>query len=75
MLYTLHISKVDNSYHKKLKQLIDYDLLILDELGFKQLPKYSADDLFNVISKRYEQKSMIITTNKKIDDWNDILKW
>ena len=72
MLYTLHISKVDNSYHKKLKQLIDYDLLILDELGFKQLPKYSADDLFNVISKRYEQKSMIITTNKKIDDWNDI---
>ena len=57
-------SKADNSYHKKLKQIIDYDLLILDELGFKQLPKYSTDDFFNVISKRYETKSTIITTNK-----------
>jgi DNA replication protein DnaC len=72
MLYNLHSSRADNSYQKKLKTLIGYDLLILDELGFKQLPKYSSDDLFNVISKRYEQKSTIITTNKKLDDWNDI---
>jgi len=72
MLYNLHSSKADNSYQKKLQQLINYDLLILDELGFKQLPKYSSDDFFNVISKRYEQKSTIITTNKKLDDWNDI---
>jgi DNA replication protein DnaC len=70
--YNLHMSKADNSYHKKLKQIIDYDLLILDELGFKQLPKYSTDDFFNVISKRYETKSTIITTNKIIDQWNDI---
>ena len=48
------------------------NLLILDELGFKQLPKYSTDDFFNVISKRYETKSTIITTNKIIDQWNDI---
>ena len=72
MLYNLHIAKADNSYHKKLKQLVDYDLLILDELGFKQLPKYSADDFFNVISKRYESKSTIITTNKDFNDWHEI---
>ena len=42
------------------------------ELGFKQLPKYSTDDFFNVISKRYETKSTIITTNKIIEQWNDI---
>ncbi|MBT4878254.1 MAG: ATP-binding protein [Alphaproteobacteria bacterium] len=72
MLHSLHSSKVDNSYHKKIRMLANYDLLILDELGFKQLPKYSSDDLFNVISKRYEQKSTIITTNKEIDQWNDI---
>ncbi len=72
MLYNLHISKADNSYHKKLKQLISYDLLILDELGFKQLPKYSSDDFFSVISKRYENKSTIITTNKELSEWNDI---
>ena len=72
MLYNLHIAKADNSYHKKIKQLINYDLLILDELGFKQLPKYSADDFFTVISKRYENKSTIITTNKDFTDWSEI---
>ena len=72
LLHSLYVSKADNSYHKKLKQLLNYDLLILDELGFKQLPKYSSDDFFNIISKRYENKSTIITTNKPIDEWNDI---
>lgn len=72
LLYNLHLAKADNTYHKKLKQVVNYDLLILDELGFKQLPKYSTDDFFNVISKRYEHKSTIITTNKIIEEWNDI---
>ena len=72
LLYNLHIAKADNSYIKKLKQLINYDLLILDELGFKQLPPYSTDDFFSIISKRYEHKSTIITTNKEVDQWNDI---
>jgi DNA replication protein DnaC len=36
MLYNLHIARADNSYHKKLQQLVSYDLLILDELGFKR---------------------------------------
>jgi len=74
MLYELHISKADNSYHKLLKRFIDYDLLVLDELGFKSLPKYACDDFFNIISKRYEHKSTIITTNKPLDEWNDIFE-
>ena len=52
--------------------MINYDLLVLDELGFKQLPKYSSDDFFAIISKRYEYKSTIITTNKELSDRNDI---
>ena len=72
MLYNLHIARADNSYYRKLQQFINYDLLILDELGFKTLPKYSVDDFFNVISKRYENKSTIITTNKDFDNWNNI---
>jgi DNA replication protein DnaC len=43
-------------------------------LGFKSLPKYSSDDFFSVISKRYEQASTIITTNKDFDAWNDIFE-
>lgn len=74
MLYNLHISRADNSYHKKLQQLVSYDLLVLDELGFKTLPRYSADDFFNVVSKRYENKSIIITTNKDCESWSNIFE-
>ena len=72
MLYNLHISKADNSYYKKLGDYISPDLLIIDELGFKQLAHYSADDFFEVISKRYEKGSCIITTNKGFDQWGEI---
>lgn len=72
MLQTLHFSKADNSYYQKIKYYLAPDLLILDELGFKKLPNYSAEDFFEIISKRYEQGSLIITTNKNFEQWTDI---
>lgn len=72
MLQTLHFSKADNSYYKRLDCYIKPDLLISDELGFKKIPGYSADDFFEVISKRYEKGSVIITTNKSFEEWGDI---
>lgn len=48
------------------------DLLILDELGFKKIPACNADDFFEIISKRYEKGSIIITTNKSFEFWGDI---
>jgi DNA replication protein DnaC len=72
MLRQLHMSKADNSYYKKLNDYLAPKLLILDELGFKKLPNYSADDFFEVIAKRYEKGSTIITTNKSFEHWGDI---
>ena len=72
MLQALHFSKADNTYYQKLRCYLSPDLLILDELGFKRLPNYSADDFFEVISKRYENGSVIITTNKGFDEWGEI---
>ena len=72
MLQSLHQSKADNSYYKKLDYYIKPELLVLDELGFKKIPNYSADDFFEVISKRYEKGSVIITTNKSFEEWGDI---
>lgn len=65
-------SKADNSFYQKLKYYQIPDLLILDELGFKKLPNYSGDDFFEVISKRYEKGSIIITSNKSLEQWGDI---
>src|SRR3989338_8340529 len=72
MLYQLHISKADNTYYKKLEEYLRPDLLVLDELGFKKFPQYAADDFFEVISKRYETGSLIITTNRPFEDWATI---
>ncbi len=72
MLYQLHISKADNSYYKKLSEYLTPDVLVLDELGFKSLPDYSSGDFFEVISRRYEKSSVIVTTNKEIANWGEI---
>lgn len=72
MLQSLYFSKADNSYYQKLRYYLSPDLLIMDELGFKKLPNYSADDFFEVISKRYENGSIIISTNKSFEQWMDI---
>lgn len=72
MLQNLNSSRADNSYYQKVAFYLAPDLLILDELGFKKLPGYSADDLFEIISKRYEKGSLIITTNKAFEQWGDI---
>ena len=72
MLQNLNASKADNSYYQKVNYYLAPDLLIMDELGFKKLPGYSADDFFEIISIRYEQGSIIITTNKSFEQWADI---
>ena len=72
MLQNLNSSKADNSYYQKVDFYLRPDLLIMDELGFKKLPGYSADDFFEIISKRYEKNSIIITTNKPFESWTDI---
>jgi len=46
MLQNLNASKPDNSYYQKVSFYLTPDLLTLDELGFKKLPGYSADDFF-----------------------------
>ena len=72
MLNALHGSKADNSYYQKMNYYLSPDLLILDELGFKKLPEYNVTDFFEIISRRYEQGSLIITTNKEFEQWGDI---
>lgn len=74
MLNNLNMSKADNSYYQKIDYYLKPDLLIMDELGFKKLPNYSADDFFEIISKRYEKGSIIITTNKPFEAWQDIFQ-
>lgn len=73
MLEELYISRADNSFQQKLRKYTQPDLLILDELGLKKLNQTSVDDFYEVVSKRYERNSIIVTSNKTFEEWGRIL--
>ncbi len=67
LIEKINSAKADGSRHQIMNELIHTDLVILDELGFKKIPSESIDDLFEVIRKRYENGSIIITTNRSFE--------
>jgi DNA replication protein DnaC len=56
----------------ELKKYLRPALLILDELGYLPIDKTGADLLFQIISHRYEQGSMVITSNRAFNQWPEI---
>jgi len=55
------------------KKYLKNSLLIIDEHGFEQLDRLEASLFFRLISWRYEKGSTILTTNKAIKDWPEIM--
>jgi DNA replication protein DnaC len=80
VLFTSAIDSINNlmSSQKKgllkleLKKYLKPDLLIMDELGYLPIDNKGADLLFQIISQRYEQGSIIITTNRVFKEWPKI---
>src|SRR5271168_670432 len=58
---------------KILKRYLKPDLLIIDDMGMKQLPKRSGEYLFEIIMRRYETRSTIMTSNRPLEDWGKLL--
>ena len=59
--------------HKEIKTLLKCDLLILDELGYLQLNPEIGPILYEVVAGRYEKRPLIITSNKSLIEWGNIL--
>ena len=49
------------------------DLLIIDDMGIKQLPKRSGECFFEVVMRRYEKRSTIMTSNRPLEDWGKLI--
>jgi DNA replication protein DnaC len=49
--------------------LTDVPLLIIDDLGMRKLPASAAEDLLEIVMRRYERASTIITSNRPLEDW------
>jgi DNA replication protein DnaC len=50
------------------------DLLIIDDMGLKQLPKHAGEYLLEVIMRRHETRSTIMTSNRPLEDWGKLLQ-
>ena len=72
MITTLQAARADHTYKRKIEYYTKPDLLIIDELGYKTLTATTVEDFFEIVSKRYEKKSMIITSNKEFPAWDTI---
>ena len=65
-------AKRDGCLSKKLRIFDRYHLLLIDELGYIPFEREATDLLFQIISERYESKSIAITTNLPFEEWNQV---
>jgi DNA replication protein DnaC len=72
MINVLQQSRADYSYQRKIQTYLKPDLLILDELGYRSLAETTVEDFFEIVSKRYEKGSIIITSNRPIHQWDSV---
>jgi DNA replication protein DnaC len=62
-----------NQQDKVLRRYLKPDLVIIDDMGLKALPKQSGEYLLEVIMRRYENRSTIMTSNRPLEDWGKLL--
>lgn len=62
----------ENRFMNRLNHYAKYKVLIIDEMGFLPIDSDGANMLFQLINKRYEKHSTIITTNKPFGKWHEI---
>jgi len=55
--------------HKITTRHLECDLLIIDDMGIKQLPPKSGEDLFEIVMLRYEVKATMMTSNRPLEEW------
>ena len=60
-------------HERVMNRYLKPDLLIIDDFGMKQLPKRSGEFLFEIVMRRYETRSTMMTTNRPLEDWGKLL--
>ena len=63
---------LENRLETRIKHFSKYKLLIIDEIGYLPIGEQEAKMFFQLIDRRYEKKSTIVTSNINLSDWSDI---
>lgn len=64
---------LDGTRKQYFDDLAAVPLLIVDDLGMRKLPHTAAEDLLELIMRRYERASTLLTSNRPVDDWGKLL--
>jgi DNA replication protein DnaC len=73
LLEELADATLDGKRKEFMEQLTTVPLLIIDDLGMRKLPLTAAEELLEIIMRRYERASTLLTSNRPVDDWGKLL--
>ena len=73
LLDELAESTIDGSRKEHMDLLVSVPLLIIDDLGMRKLPMTAAEDLLEIVMRRYERASTLLTSNRPVEDWGKLL--
>ena len=74
LIERLKLANREGMLEKKLRDLMKYKVLMIDEIGYLPFDEEGAHCLFQLISRRYEKCSTILTSNKSYGEWGEIFK-
>ena len=73
LVHALKTQEISSKSKQRLKKLGKAELVIIDEIGFQPLNRNEANLLFGVVNQLYQQTSIILTSNKGISEWGELL--
>ena len=63
----------DGTRKQFMESLATVPLLIIDDFGMRKLPLTAAEDLLEIVMRRYERASTLLTSNRPVEDWGKLL--
>jgi DNA replication protein DnaC len=73
LLEELSEATLDGKRPARIDLLASVPLLIIDDLGMRKLPSTAAEDLLELVMRRYERTSTLLTSNRPVEDWGKLL--
>jgi len=64
---------LDGTRKQYMESISGVALLIIDDFGMRKLPQTAAEDLLEIVMRRYERASTLLTSNRPVDDWGKLL--
>jgi DNA replication protein DnaC len=73
LLDELADATLDGTRKDFIAAVVAWPFLIIDDLGMRKLPLTAAEDLLEIIMRRYERASTVVTSNRPVEDWGKLL--